>query len=100
LTIPEELDYIVTECAIARYNRIGSEGMDSESMDGHSASYVDKDLSDYEDEILDYLGDDADGSKKGDIKFLGEPTNLLRSSRSGEKNTMTTQEKTWSRRRL
>ena len=70
LTIPEELDYIVTECAIARYNRIGSEGMDSESMDGHSASYVDKDLSDYEDEILDYLSDDADGSKKGVVKFL------------------------------
>ena len=69
-TIPKELDYIVTECAIARYNRIGSEGMDSESMDGHSASYVDKDLSDYEDDILDYLGDDAVGSKRGVVRFL------------------------------
>ena len=70
LAIPDELDYIVTECAIARYNRIGSEGMESESMDGHSASYVDKDLSDYEDDILDYLGDDASGSKRGVVRFL------------------------------
>lgn len=70
LTIPAELEYIVTECTIARYNRIGSEGMESESMDGHSAKYVDKDLSDYEDDILDYLGDDSDGSKTGVVRFL------------------------------
>src|SRR5699024_12511152 len=75
LTIPEELDYIVTESAIARYNRIGSEGMDAESMDGHSASYVDKDLSDYEDDMLDYISDDADGSTKGVIKCIREPKN-------------------------
>ena len=44
--IPTELEYILTECTIARFNRIGSEGMESESMDGHTAKYGDKDLSD------------------------------------------------------
>ena len=53
--IPEELEYILTECAIARFNRIGSEGMESESMDGHAAKYIDKDLSDYEHAIQAYI---------------------------------------------
>ena len=55
IEIPEELEYVLTECTIARYNRIGSEGMESESMDGHSAKYVDRDLSDYEGEIQSYI---------------------------------------------
>lgn len=53
--IPTELEYILTECTIARFNRIGSEGMESESMDGHTAKYVDKDLSDYEHAIQAYI---------------------------------------------
>lgn len=70
LDVPEELEYILTECTIARYNRIGSEGVSTESMDGHSASYVDKDLSDYEDVIKDYLGDVDGSSKKGRVMFF------------------------------
>lgn len=70
LTIPEELDYIVTECTIARYNRIGSEGMESESMDGHSAKYVDKDLSDYDAEIRIYIEGLVETPKTGVVRFL------------------------------
>ena len=70
VTIPPELDYILTECTIARYNRIGSEGMQSESMDGHSANYVDKDLRDYEPDILDYLSEGVDDGKRGRVRFL------------------------------
>lgn len=69
-TIPEELDYILTECTIARYNRIGSEGMQSESMDGHSANYVDKDLRDYEPDILDYISDGVDDGERGRVRFF------------------------------
>ena len=69
-SIPVELEYILTECTIARYNRIGSEGMTSESMDGHSASYVDTDISDYEDEIKDYLQDGLATGKRGKVTFL------------------------------
>lgn len=68
--VPEELEYILTECAIARYNRIGSEGMSAESMDGHSATYVDTDLSDYEHEIKLYLKDFDDTPKSGRVRFL------------------------------
>ena len=69
-SIPAELEYILTECTIARYNRIGSEGMTSESMDGHSASYVDTDISDYEDEIKEYLQDDEASATRGRVRFL------------------------------
>lgn len=55
IEIPTELEYILTECTIARFNRIGSEGMESESMDGHTAKYVDTDLSDYEHAIQAYI---------------------------------------------
>lgn len=71
--VPEELEYIVTECAIARYNRLGSEGMTQESMDGHSASYEVLDLSDFESEISDYLNDDDEQgghSKRGRVVFF------------------------------
>ena len=37
--VPTELNWVVVEIAIARYNRIGSEGIKSESSDGISNSY-------------------------------------------------------------
>ena len=95
--IPEELEYILTECTIARFNRIGSEGMESESMDGHTAKYVDKDISDYEHEIQAYIDSQVIvPPAKGVVKFLLELTNLLLSSRMAKKNTTTTQAITWS----
>ncbi|RFA36226.1 hypothetical protein CAI16_05405 [Virgibacillus dokdonensis] len=39
--IPSSLDFIVEEITIRRYNRIGSEGMKSESVEGHSISFYD-----------------------------------------------------------
>lgn len=37
--IPEELNYILNEVTIERYNLIGSEGMSSEHFEGFTASY-------------------------------------------------------------
>src|SRR5699024_11546026 len=69
--IPEELEYVLTECTIARFNRIGSEGMESESMDGHTAKYVDKDLSHYEHAIQAYIDSQVIvPPAKGVVKFL------------------------------
>ena len=65
--IPLELEYIVEELTIARFNRIGSEGMKSESMDGHSASYAEKSLAEYENDILQYLMLDRNHGK---VRFL------------------------------
>ena len=69
--IPTELEFVLTECAIARFNRIGSEGMESETMDGHTAHYVDKDLSDYEHAIQAYIDSQVIvPSTKGVVRFL------------------------------
>ena len=51
-----QLEYIVDEATILRYNRIGSEGMKSESVEGHSVTYLDEDeLAPYESAIVAYL---------------------------------------------
>ena len=39
--LPYELEFVLVELAIQRYNRIGSEGITSESVDGKSVSYDD-----------------------------------------------------------
>ncbi len=39
--LPNELEFVLVELAIQRYNRIGSEGISSESVDGKSVSYED-----------------------------------------------------------
>ena len=70
--IPLELEYIVDEATIRRFNRIGSEGMKSESVEGHSVTYIDGDeLEPYESVIVAYL--EAllpDERKKGVVYFL------------------------------
>ena len=40
--IPENLTYIVVEMAIERFNRIGSEGFDTETVEGVAVTYSDK----------------------------------------------------------
>ena len=70
--VPLELEYIVDEATIRRFNRIGSEGMKSESVEGHSVTYIDGDeLAPYESVIVAYL--EAllpDERKKGVVYFL------------------------------
>ena len=70
--IPVELEYIVDEATIRRFNRIGSEGMKSESVEGHSVTYIDGDeLEPYESVIVAYL--EAllpDERKRGVVYFL------------------------------
>lgn len=54
--IPLSLEYVVDEATIRRFNRIGSEGMKSESVGGHSVTYLDEDeLAPYESAIVAYL---------------------------------------------
>ena len=71
--IPLSLEYVVDEATIRRFNRIGSEGMKSESVEGHSVTYDMGDvLEPYESAINDYLEDlkPDDGRKKGVVYFL------------------------------
>ena len=74
--VPIELEYIVDEATIRRFNRIGSEGMKSESVEGHSITFDDSEdpLAPYEAKIEAYLEGlkpvDEDERKPGVVYFL------------------------------
>lgn len=53
-SIPKELDFVLIELCVTRYNRIGSEGLKSESVDGRVQSYED-DIAKYRDIFNEYL---------------------------------------------
>lgn len=66
---PEELEHIIVELAIARFNRIGSEGLSSHSVEGESLSFTENDLAPFSDEIQAFL----DGQKentRGKVRFI------------------------------
>ncbi|MGN1014283.1 MAG: phage head-tail connector protein [Butyricicoccus sp.] len=67
--IPEQLSYIVTEVAVIRYNRIGSEGMSSHSVEGESISYTDNDFAGFLPDIEAWQSAQA-GTKRGKVRFL------------------------------
>ena len=70
LTIPEDLEYIVTEVSVKRFNRIGSEGAQHHNVEGEVFMWSDTDdFAVYMDEINKYL-EDQEGSTKGRVRFL------------------------------
>ena len=52
--LPDELEFILIELSVQRYNRIGSEGISSESVDGKSVSYED-DFENYKHYLDEYM---------------------------------------------
>ena len=52
--LPLELEFVLIELAIQRYNRIGSEGVASESIDGKTTSYEDN-FESYRQYLDDYM---------------------------------------------
>ena len=70
--VPAELEYIVVEVAIARYNRIGSEGVGIHSVQGESMHWTtDDDFKPYRDDIQAWLDAQEDPSTmKGRLRFL------------------------------
>ena len=66
---PEELGYILTDVAIIRYNRIGSEGFSSHTVVGESQAFLEDDFSAYRDDIQNYLDNQKD-VQKGKVRFL------------------------------
>lgn len=69
LDVPDELEYIVLEVSVIRFNRIGSEGVSSHTVEGESMAWTDSDFSNYADEIEAYL-EELDTGKKGKVRFL------------------------------
>ena len=66
---PEEMNYIILDVSIIRFNRISSEGLSSHSVEGESLSWSENDFAGYMDDIRAYL-DDQKESKKGKVRFL------------------------------
>ena len=67
--VPEELVYIVVEVSVIRFNRIGSEGVSSHSVEGESMSFNDDDFDSYDKDIRSWLNNQSD-LKKGRVRFL------------------------------
>ena len=67
--VPESLAYIVPEVAVIRYNRIGSEGMSSHSVEGETVTYADNDFAGYMGEIEAYL-DEQQTTRRGRVRFM------------------------------
>lgn len=66
---PEDLDHIIIDVAISRYNRIGSEGLSSHTVEGESQSFTENDFDEFTDEIQAYL-DSLSTSSRGKVRFL------------------------------
>lgn len=66
---PDSLEYIIIDVSIRRFNRIGSEGMTSHTVEGESISFADNDFVGYEEDIKAYL-DTQNGSARGRVRFL------------------------------
>jgi hypothetical protein len=66
---PEELDYIVIEVAIKRFNRIGSEGLKNHSVEGESLTFDDNDFDEFADDMQDFLNRQKEGTK-GKVCFI------------------------------
>ena len=63
--IPDDLQWLLVELAAQRFNRIGSEGFQSESVDGNSVSYGSEEnfLGEYKTFLDNYVKENT--SKKG-----------------------------------
>ena len=61
--IPKELEFVLVELSIERYNRIGSEGLNSESSDGVSFTYNNNDM-------LDRYKEDLDRYSRNNLKSM------------------------------
>lgn len=66
---PESMEHIITEVSVIRFNRIGSEGVASHSVEGESLQFTDGDFDGFADEIQAFL-DSQTVSSRGRVKFL------------------------------
>lgn len=68
---PDELEYIVVEVAVKRFNRIGSEGVSSHGVEGETMSWSDNDFDEFKDDIAAWRDTQApDVTTKGKLRFL------------------------------
>ena len=66
---PESLNYIVIDVSARRFNRIGSEGMSSHTVEGESITFTESDFAGFEADIQAFLETQKE-SAKGRVRFL------------------------------
>ena len=66
---PLSLDYIIRGVSISRYNKIGSEGLTSHTVEGESLTFAASDFDEYADDIQAFLETQKE-SAKGKVRFL------------------------------
>lgn len=66
---PEELDNIITEVSIIRFNRIGSEGMEDHTVEGEKQTFLDSDFAPYMNEIQTWTESQSE-TQEGGLRFL------------------------------
>lgn len=67
---PPELEYIIIEVAVIRFNRLGSEGFLSHTVEGESQAFNDYDFAGFMDEINAYLDGRNENLRRGGFRFL------------------------------
>lgn len=68
--VPFQLQYILVNVSVARYNQIGDEGKSSMTVEGESASWLTDLFAPYEKDIMQYL-DSRDKATSGvRVRFL------------------------------
>lgn len=65
--IPSELEDILLEVAVIRFNRIGSEGLKSQSVEGESLAFSDDDFSGFMNDIQAWLDFQEESGK---VRFI------------------------------
>ena len=69
--VPEDLQYIVTEVSVIRYNRIGSEGVSHHTVEGEAMTWDKDDFEPYLAEIQAWLDKQEDpATDRGRVRFL------------------------------
>lgn len=66
---PEEMDYIIIEVVVKRFNRIGSEGLSSHTVEGESLSFSEGDFGEFKDEIKAFLEAQKENTR-GRVRFI------------------------------
>lgn len=66
---PDEMEHIILEVSVIRFNRIGSEGTTSHSVEGESLSFSADDFAGFSDEIQAFLDNRKDNTR-GKVRFI------------------------------
>ena len=64
MKLPAQLEWVIIEMAIIRFNKIKSEGLTSESIDGGSVSFIDNAFNLYKQDLDTYIAN-KNNNKKG-----------------------------------